>query len=359
MTENSADVAESARPARAFDSSLRVESQAVYLALVFVVVGAVFGLIVTLINPTLRLTGPGSFGLLAACAATVTAALIAAVGYLRSRNRPGQEWRQGLSSWTVAVNTTSVVLVRAVLAFLGTYVAFLVLSYALIGFTVQSFFGTVIMAITLGVVAYLVFPSVADSTTERMATSLLVFVFLGALTAAVTTSDPAWWNIHFSQLGTYGDLSSWIFNGTLIVGGLLVTTFAVYISHDMGELVAAGRLANEDSPRTVARLFIAMGIMLAGVGLVPVDVSFWIHTLSASGMAVMFLILLGGRKRLSGMPTSYFLSAAVFFVTTIVSAVLYGVGLMSLTALEVAVFGLIFGWITVFIRNLGLVAQGE
>ena len=51
----------------------------------------------------------------------------------------------------------------------------------------------------------------------------------------------------------------------------------------------------------VSGLFVAMGVMLAGVGLVPVDVSFLIHTLSASGMAVAFLVLLiGGRATSAG-----------------------------------------------------------
>lgn len=46
-----------------------------------------------------------------------------------------------------------------------------------------------------------------------------------------------------------------------------------------------------------------MGIMLISVGLVPVDVNLIVHNLSASGMAVMYLVLLiSGPRFLRGMP---------------------------------------------------------
>ena len=286
--------------------------------------------------------------------------MIAGVGYWRSRNREGQEWRLELAPWTAWVNTLSVVVIHAALAFLATYAAFLLLSLGLVGLPVSGFLGAVLMAITFGLAAYLVFPSVARMTTQRSATLLMSFVFMGTLTSAVTSSDPEWWKEHFSQLGTYNDVSSWIFNGTLIAGGLLVTTFAVYISHDMHALLAEGRLSDKSSPRMVSGLFVAMGAMLAGVGLVPVDLSFLIHTLSASGMAVVFLVLLiGGRRHLGGMPSTYFVAVTGFLIATIVTVVLYLTRAFSLTALEVTVFALIFGWITVFIRFLGLAGERD
>jgi hypothetical membrane protein len=355
MSTNSAEVSPARRDPAPADSALRVESQAVYVAIAAGVLGAVVGLLFTRWHSQSALAGPGSFGLFAAYASAVVAAGVSAVGYWRSRNRPGQEWRLSLAPWTAVVNTLSVVIVHTALAFLGTYVVFLVLSLGLVGLPVGSFFGTVIMGVTLGMTAYLVFPSVASMNTRRMSGLLMTFIVLGTLTSAVTTSDPAWWTVHFSQLGTFNDLSSWIFNGTLIAGGLLVTTFAVYISHDMNALVSQGRLSDRSSARTVSGLFVVMGVMLAGVGLAPVDVSFLLHTLSASGMAIMFLVLLtGGRRYLSGMPQTYFVASWIFLATLIVSIVLFLTTYFSLAAFEIIVFALVFGWIEVFIRFLGL-----
>ena len=343
---------------RAVDSTLRIESQAFYLAAMLGAVGAVVGFVITQLNGHLRLAGPDSFGLAAACCALAVAALVGATGYWRSSNRPGQEWRKEVPQRTVAINTVSVVVVHAALAFLATYATFLVLSQALIGLRVNTLFGMVMMAAAFGLTTYVVFPSVAHMTTQRMATLLLAFMVVGALTSAVTTEHPLWWKEHFSQLGSYNDLSSWIFNATLIGGGLLVTTFAVYISNDMKALVNAGALADHASPHWVARMFVIMGVMLACVGLAPVDDRFWIHTIAASGMAVVFLILLiRGKRLLAGMPAAYFHASWAFIVALLAGLVLWLVKAVGLTAFEIIAFGLIFAWILVFIRFLGLAGE--
>lgn len=337
-----------------------VESRAIYLALALGFVGAIVGFIATRVDPHLALAGPGSFGLVAACGATIVAAVTSAVGYWRSQNSGGQEWRRELKPATAAVTVIAVVIANTALAFLATYVGFLVLSLGLVGLPVLGFFGAAMMAFTFGVCGYMVFRSVARTTTQRLTSLLMTFVVMGVLTAAVTTPDPFWWRVHFSQLGTFNDASSWIFNGTLVVGGLLVTTFAVYIWHDMSILASDGHLAERSSPRTVARRFVIMGVMLAGVGLVPVDVSFLVHTVSASGLAVVYLMLLiGGRRHLAGMPSTYFVASWIFLGAIAATVALFFARIFSVTALEIMVFALIFGWISVFIRFLGAVGDDE
>ena len=86
-----------------------------------------------------------------------------------------------------------------------------------------------------------------------------------------------------------------------------------------------------------------------------------LHNLSASGMAAMFLVLLiGGPRFLRGMPRTYFVASWSFLAAMVVSVVLFipVIGFFSLTAFEIIVFALIFGWIAVFIRFLG-VAGGQ
>jgi hypothetical membrane protein len=340
--------------------TLRVESAAVYLALLAGVIGAVYGLVIALVFPDLSMSGVWSFGVFAAIGAGVISAAISWLGYWRSRHRPGQEWRRSLAPWKFTVNTISVVIVHTALAYLATYVVFLVLSLGFVGLPVITFWAVVLMAVTLGMTAYIVFLSVARMTTQRMSSLLMAFIVLGTLTSMVTTPDKEWWKLHFSQLGTFDDMSSWIFNGTLIAGGLLVTTFAVYIANDMRALAQAGRLSNHSSPRTVSTLFVIMGIMLAGVGIFPVDVSMPLHNLSATGMAVMFMVLLiGGPRFLRGMPRTYFVSAWAFLGALVASIVGFVTMYFSLTAFEIVVFALIFGWIAVFIRFLGVAGQRE
>ncbi len=341
--------------------TLRAESEAIYAAAAAGVAGAIYGLLIALVAPDLPLADTtGAFGLFAAIGAAVVAAAASGTGYWRSRNRPGQEWRRSLASWKFTVNTISVVIVHTALAFLAVYAGFRLLALGFIGLPVITFWAIVLMTVTLGLTAYIVYLSVSRMTTQRMSSLLMAFIVIGTLTAMLTTPDPEWWKVHFSQLGTFDDLSSFVFNGTLIAGGLLVTTFAVYIANDLQALTDAGIVTNERAPRTVSTLFVIMGIMLACVGIFPVDFSLLLHNLSATGMAVMFLILLiAGPRLLRGMPRAYFLSAWAFLAATVASVILFVVGYFSLTAFEIIVFALIFGWIAVFIRFLGVTGQRE
>ena len=59
------------------------------------------------------------------------------------------------------------------------------------------------------------------------------------------------------------------------------------------------------------------------------------------------------------MPATYFVAVTGFLIATMVTVVLYLTMRLSLTALEVTVFALIFGWITVFIRFLGLAGERD
>jgi hypothetical membrane protein len=341
----------------------RAESEAVYAALAAGALGAVYGLLVGLFAPKLQLGGNAdSFAVWAACGAAVVAAVIATLEYWRARNRPGQEWRRSLPSWKFIVNTVSVVIVHAALSFVIVYALFRLLAAGFIGLPIVTFWAVVLMAVTLGLTTWVVFLSVSAMTTQRMATLLLAFIALGTLTAMVTTPDPDWWKVHFSQLGTFDELSSWVFNGTLIAGGLLVTTFAVYIANDMRALAAAGVLENPRGPRVVPILFVVMGIMLACVGIFPVDVNLALHNLSASGMAVMYLVLLiGGPRFFRGMPRTYFVASWAFLAATVASVILFipAIGYFSLTAFEILVFALIFGWIAVFVRFLGVAGRTD
>lgn len=348
-------------PANRTAPTLRGESEAVYVALGAGAVGAIYGWIVSLVWPSLPLSGTHwAFGGAAAIGAAVVAGTASGVGYWRARLLPGQNWRQSLSAWKFTVNSVSVAVVHIVLAALAVLVVFLVLSRGFLGLHVNTFWAVVLMATPLGLTGYLVYLSVSRMDTQRMSSLLMTFVTTGTLTAMVTTPDPEWWKVHFSELGTFWALSSLVFNGTLVAGGLLVTTFGVYLGHDMQTLANQRRLRNRRAPRFVSTLFAVMGIMLAGVGLIPVNVNLILHNSSASGMAVVYVVLLvSGPKILRGMPRTYFLSSWAFLVALLATVVLFVVGYFSLTALEIIAFALIFGWIAVFIRFLGVTGQRE
>lgn len=338
--------------------SLRVINEGLSAGLAAAVVGVALGLIISWVRPGLPLSGTGSFGEVSALAAGGIAAASTGTAYWRSRHSPGQEWRLTLAPWKFGVNAVSVVIVHTILAILGTIALYFVLGQGFIGLTMEPFWSAVLMAVNLFLAAHLTYVSASRMTTQRMSTLLVSFIGIGALTATITAPEADWWTYHFSQLGTFDTVSSWIFNGTLIAGGLLVTTFAVYVANDLRALVERGILANPRSPRTVSTVFVVMGVMLAFVGIVPVDVNLVVHNLSATGMAVVFLgLLIAAPRVLRGMPRTFFVTTWGFLAALVISVVLFVVGYFGLTAFEIIVFSLVFAWIAVFIRFLGLAAQ--
>jgi hypothetical protein len=346
-------------PAHTAAPSLRVVNEGLGSGATAGILGAVLGLVFTWLWPDMPLSGPGSFGEASALAAGAVTAISTSTGYWRSRHSAGQEWRLTLAPWKFGVNAVSVVLVHTILAILATIAGYFILGQGFIGLTMVPFWAAVLLAINLGLAAHFSYVSASRMTTQRMSSLLMAFILIGALTAMVTTPDPEWWKLHFSHLGTFEDsVSSWIFNGTLIAGGLLVTTFGVYVAHDMHALVDRGILKRANAPRIVSVVFVVMGIMLAGVGLVPVDVNMAIHNLSATGMALVFLgLLISAPRVLRGMPRTFFLVTWGFLAALILSIVLFLTLFFGLTAFEIIVFALVFAWIAVFIRFLGLAAQ--
>jgi hypothetical protein len=91
-------------------------------------------------------------------------------------------------------------------------------------------------------------------------------------------------------------------------------------------------------------------------------VNFALHNISASGMAAMFLVLLiGGPRFFRGMPRTYFVASWAFLAAMVASVILFipAIGFFSLTAFEIIVFALVFGWIAVFIRFLGVAGRQD
>jgi hypothetical membrane protein len=305
------------------------------------------------------LWGKWSVGAVAAISVIVTGIVIGAVEYRRSRDLPGQEWRRRLRPWKTALDVATVATVHAAIAGLVTVAVFVALQRAFEGIIVDAFTSTAATAATAGLAAYWIALSVSAVTTNRLATLLVVFMGTSVFASMATAQDPAWWEYHFSQLGTADDISSRLFNLAVIIGGAFVTTFALYVHRDLTTLVRQGVLAHAWAPRFVATVFVVMGVLLACVGIFPLDVSFWLHNLSAIGMSLTFLgMLVSAPWTLKGMPRRFFWFCTGAVVLLLGGALLFEpVGYYSLTAFELLAFATIFGWISVFIRFIDALAE--
>jgi len=288
------------------------------------------------------IAGPGSVGQYAAIASGVVAMLAVVAGrfVLRERGRHGTRLRI-LDYLDIA----ALAIAHGVIAVLGWTLLADILDRGFIGAEVFALPLLILSGAAAAMTAYLAFYSATHMDLQLLAVVLAVFLVFGVLASMLSASDPDWWKDNLSALGMSSNVSSSIFNLTIVIAGFLVTTLARY----------ATRGIPTSDPRGVVRVrvcLIIVGIFLACVGLFHVDKFFALHTGVASGMVVAYGVLVIFLPRwITGMPRAFVALGWLFLAVTLVLAVLFAIGYYTLTAVELVGGILIFSWIVLFIRN--------
>ncbi|MET1018065.1 MAG: hypothetical protein ABWX76_14670, partial [Leifsonia flava] len=84
---------------------------------------------------------------------------------------------------------------------------------------------------------------------------------------------------------------------------------------------------------------------------------FWIHNTVATGMAVVFCVLVFRLPWVvPGLPRAFFVVGYIFIAVIVVSAIFFATGYYNLTAVEIIAFALIFTWLIVLIRMVSAAA---
>lgn len=335
--------------------SVRIETEALIAAIVAAVLGAAVAVVVFWGHYTLVWAGwaiSWSVGTAAMGAVIVFGLATCIVSYRRSRRLPEQAWRRLLPRWKTAVDTITVSVMHTALAVLITGVAFSVAQHAFSRLTVGQYVGGAMVMGTVALASYSLYLEVAQLTTMRLAHRMLIFMGGGVLLSMTTSPDPLWWQRQFSYLGTFGDQPSLIFNGTLIVAGALVTTFAMYVSRDLRMLRRRHVVRYRWSVPTYTTLFIVLGALLAGIGLVPENVNTGAHNSIAAATSCTFGIMLALTPiALRGMPWSFLLLTCGCLAVLAADVLLYiNESYFNLTAFEAVAFAILFGWISILVR---------
>lgn len=193
--------------------------------------------------------------------------------------------------------------------------------------------------------------------TTQLAAVVLIVLSAGILAAIVTTTDPLWWHLHFSQLGTFSDVSGSFFNGTLIVAGALVVLFARRVLFDLRRLERLH--VRRGTARTAQVCLSIVGVNLSLVGCIPVNVNESLHDNVAASMVLGFAaLLLSSPVLMHRMPRCLLATTAVVFVVLFAGAWLFVTETINLALFEVIAFSAMFAWSGVFTRCLAVRLRG-
>ncbi len=182
----------------------------------------------------------------------------------------------------------------------------------------------------------------------HLAVLALLVLLVGIGLSIISTTDPQWWRLHFSRLGTFRNSSGAAFNVTLIIGGTLVAMFA----HAVGrELRALERHRVRRGTALLARILLtAVGVNLALVGCVPLNVNRFVHDNVAAGMVVSFaVLLLLSPLLMHRMPKRLLATTLAVFGYLFGGGWLFVTATINLALFEVIGFSAMFAWSGVFV----------
>jgi len=319
------------------------------LAIAAAVGSAAIGFIVTLIVQHGQLAPLTSVTAVALAVVAATGAAAFIWAYVRHADG-GVRWRMRHPLRRV-LDVLGLTLTGVGVAVLLVASMFEVARLAFIGLELNALAAAVLIGGLAAVCAYVLALIAGQLTTTTLATLLALFLVAGVFTSMLTADDPQWWQRNFSALGMGAAASSNAFNVTLVVAGLVIITLADYLTIDL--LARRGPGGRNLRGIAVIRIVLAIvGVALAGLGLVSVDVSVLVHnTFSIAAMLGFSALIVLAPILLKGLSPAFIAATVLFGALIVIGGVLFAIGSLNLTALELIAVLVIFTWLILFTRN--------
>lgn len=324
--------------------------RALWATAVCFVVGAAAGMVALQGSPR-PFAGDGS----AILPMALIAGIIAAVAFVLSTRMHRSGETAPMPPWQALVSNISTVAVTLALAGvtgLGVLLAGEVLATGLQGLELRAIGGGIITGVASAVGGRMAFRAGIRLRTQDLAGLLGAFLIIGTLFAMLTAADPAWWERSFSDLGI--GAGGWAFNGTVVIAGLLVATTGSYLGRDLH------RMQGDSALRSIAGIVMAWagaGGALAAVGLLPLDRVPVPHAVAAISTLVLIAVAaLLTTRMLRDVRVLRVLTIVLGALVAVAVVMAFGIRLLSVTALEAVVAGLVLLWLTTLVQLLCILA---
>lgn len=252
-------------------------------------------------------------------------------------------------------NTITLCLSIVLIAVMITGLIIALLNFISGDMVMDRFLASAIVGVYASLVAYNIVPTALDMSTTRVVRIFSFVVLAGVILSMITAGKTQWWQINFSALGTASipPISSYTFNVTMIISGLLLISLSSHLISEIPETITGTK--NRDRKIGIMEFtIILIGLSMASIGALPYDRFPRLHDTLAYYMAFVFLALVFSLKYL--MPkinrafvvNSYFAVAAMIFLYVLYNQFSY----INLTAFELLSFLITLAWIIMFANRI-------
>ena len=309
------------------------------------------------------LSGDNGVGDVAAIVAGAAALLSFPVAYRRSYADPERRWLAERPLWRRLLGLVALSFAHAAIAFMVTWASFQIFQRAFTGLTLDAFAASLLTAVAGGLAGYSSHQSGSRMDSYALSNLLATFLAAGVLTSMVTTNRTDWWEVNFSVLGAADYGVSLTFNATLVTAGAVITLLAEYMTRDLRSLDLYRRRAGSPLGPTRERPLLAslvlLGVLLAGAGLIPVDVFMPLHnTLATTMTAVYTFLVLRAPAWLPGLGRTFYAAGYVMLGAAVLSVLIWWpLAYYNMTAMELVVAGVILSWLVLFTRNVAAAVE--
>jgi MFS family permease len=210
-----------------------------------------------------------------------------------------------------------------------------------------------VTATLAAVVTYVVYIQAASMEVDDLAGLMTVFIISGSLASMVTAGDTHWWQHHLSALGTGNTISSYAFNLTMVISGVIVATLADMIVDVFASIKEVSQKESHIRANIIRIAFVVAGVAMIGVGLIPVSENRLIHDICANtvtlslGTMVILLPWLAPIMSRTFIAFSYLMLAIV--VGAYVMRATYGISILTLELIGATA---LFIWMILFVRYI-------
>ncbi len=245
---------------------------------------------------------------------------------------------------------------HAAISFLSIAAASYLIANVFPKMTIDALSAAIITSFVVSLASYIVYLRASRMSANKLAGILTFFVISGTLTSIITSDNKQWWQDHFSALGTGGSLSSYTFNLTIIIGGILMVSLADYIVSDFQKIQRVSGQYAKINASVVRALFMIIGVAMIGVGIFPYNMFRQVHDISADIMTLTFCILMMTLPMLVPIFSRAFIALSYISTVLVVGSYwLFREGKLQLVAMEVASAMTLFLWLIVFLRQVSAV----